>query len=95
MEIKKQQTVDKVVGWLCDVCGEPCNPVDPEAWEFATLSAQWGFYSKKDQELHECHICELCYDKITNFIESLGGKVRVRNYHVLSGEPLGDWKCQS
>ena len=44
------------------------------------LKADWGFWSKKDGEHHEVHLCERCYDKVKEFIESVGGKVRIENY---------------
>lgn len=23
---------------------------------------EWGYFSKKDREIHECYLCENCYD---------------------------------
>lgn len=23
---------------------------------------EWGYFSKKDREIHECYLCEDCYD---------------------------------
>jgi len=91
MEIKKKIESEKVIGFICDVCGMSCakDLEHDNCHEWATLSATWGFFSNKDQEYHECHLCESCYDRVRGFIEEqLKGKIRVYEYDLLSGDPL-------
>lgn len=82
MEIRKSRQVDEVVGYTCDVCHKPCHKDENEceaSIEFALLRAEWGYWSQgKDQTIHECHLCESCYDKVKTFIEqSLNGTMRI------------------
>lgn len=66
--------VDDIV---CDICNKSCKGrCDIEC---ATLAATWGYDSRKDGEIHTCDLCEDCYEKIRQFIESLGGTVHVEN----------------
>lgn len=45
------------------VYGEGTNRED-----YLTVKKEWGYFSDKDLELHEFHLCENCYDKlIQNF----------------------------
>jgi len=87
MEIRKEVKVEKVVGFKCDICKKPCNHTtgEDDAFEYAKLHGNWGYSSSKDQQDHECHMCEDCYDKVKEFIESLGGQVRVRYYDLVTG----------
>jgi hypothetical protein len=70
----------------CDICGKSCQRLlqygSPPIcdYEYATLSATWGYDSKKDQEEHEFHICEDCYDKMVKYIKKQGGQVRISKY---------------
>jgi len=100
VEIKKKVETEKVVGFICDVCGMSCRKDTPGegpngdgegCHEWATLSATWGYFSSKDQECHECHLCETCFDKVRGFIEeTLKGKIRVWIYDMLTGHRIGD-----
>lgn len=88
--LKRKVEKEEVYGYQCDICGHPCSRStgEDDVFEWATLHGHWGFFSGKDQEDHECHMCEPCYDKVKEFIESLGGQVRVREYHLLTGRIL-------
>ncbi len=90
MEIRKEVKVEKIVGFTCDICKKPCNHTteEPEAFEYATLHGHWGYFSGKDQQDHECHMCENCYDEVKEFVDKLGGQVRVRHYDLLTGHLL-------
>jgi hypothetical protein len=83
MEIREKRVVDEVAGYNCDICNKPCfkedGPNQLDSSEYATLRAEWGYWSRdKDGTVHECHLCELCYDKVRRFIEEeLNGKIRV------------------
>jgi len=69
---------EPITNILCDICGESCKK--SADYEYAYLSANWGYDSKKDGEQHRAHLCEKCYNKVRDFIEqTLKGKVLVEN----------------
>lgn len=77
---KKDGTTDPkykgTEGWediVCDKCGKSCRDDMDMNFEFATLTACWGYASKKDLYQDEAQICEPCYD-------SLGLKPRRTTY---------------
>ena len=74
MKILKKLPVEQVVDVTCDICQKSCRGSCD--MEFAELRAVWGYDSKCDGEMHECHMCEECYEKVVAFIDSLGGQVR-------------------
>lgn len=83
MELREERLAEVVVGYRCDICNQPCFKVDDpdraDSSEYALLRGEWGYWSNKDCQVHECHMCEACYDKVREFIEQqLKGKVRVR-----------------
>ena len=68
---KKDGTTDPTCGgvenWediLCDKCGKTCRDAQGMNFEYATVTAHWGYASKKDLEQHEAHVCEACYDAL-------------------------------
>ncbi len=68
---KVQKTIEELDDIKCNKCGKSClnypdmiNTVRTADYEFATLQAQWGYWSNKDDEAHESHLCEKCYDEI-------------------------------
>jgi protein-arginine kinase activator protein McsA len=101
MKITKKVEIEKVVGFICDACGFSCAKGKDEdkndiAYEYATLKATWGYFSNKDRERHETHLCEDCYDRVRGFIEGeLKGRIRIGYYDMLTGEDLGEEECQS
>jgi len=78
-KIAPQEKLDDVI---CDICNRSTrvSSDDADTCEYAELKADWGFRSKKEGEHHEVHLCEGCYDKVKEFIESVGGKVRIEDY---------------
>ena len=52
----------------CDVCGECCTD-DTYGTERATLSAQWGYMSKKDGDTYHVDLCEYCFDATISFLK--------------------------
>lgn len=54
---------------LCDVCGESCKKTCD--FEHATITATWGYDSKKDLTNHEIDLCESCFDKTIEFLKSI------------------------
>ncbi len=58
---------------LCDKCGKSCRDDAGDNFEYADLTACWGFNSRKDLEHHTAQICENCYD-------GLGLKPQIRSH---------------
>jgi DNA-directed RNA polymerase alpha subunit len=78
MKIMKKELVETLIDIECDVCGSLCKKeCDIES---ASLTAIWGFDSRKDGEKHSCDLCEDCYDKVHEFIATLGGHITVDSY---------------
>lgn len=51
--------------WYCNVCGKKLNCKDGVLQEDALfVKKKWGYFSKKDLEIHEFVICEDCYDEM-------------------------------
>lgn len=49
----------------CNVCGKEIqieNDILKE--DIFEVTKEWGYFSKKDLEVHKFNICEECYDKI-------------------------------
>lgn len=64
-KIEPTEVIDKV---YCDVCGECCTD-ENFGTESATLSAKWGYNSKKDGEEYNIDICENCFDITIKFLK--------------------------
>lgn len=47
---------------ICDCCKKSCS-VNGD-FEFAKITAHWGYHSQKDLETHNTFLCEKCYDEI-------------------------------
>lgn len=71
---------EEISGVICDVCGNRCRKDGDFVDEYAILKASWGYCSKMDGICQECDICENCFDKISNFIKSIGGEIREKSY---------------
>lgn len=51
----------------CNVCGKEIqieNDILKE--DIFEVTKEWGYFSKKDLEVHKFNICEECYDKIVS-----------------------------
>ena len=71
---KKRMLVNVESGIVCDACKKSCwGELD---FEYALLSANWGYDSKKDGEKHELIFCEACYDGL---VRKLGLTPKVTN----------------
>jgi len=68
MKIFKETTVKKISEIYCDICGECCTE-EGYGTESATLSAQWGYSSKKDGESYNVDLCESCFDATISFFK--------------------------
>lgn len=69
-----------LVDICCDVCEKSCKcypDIENEAckeerdFETATLSAAWGYKSRKDGESYRADLCETCFDDVVNYITTL------------------------
>jgi hypothetical protein len=54
---------------ICNRCGESClkyltKNSEFNSYEYATISASWGFYSQKDGMITRAHLCEGCMEII-------------------------------
>jgi ribosomal-protein-alanine N-acetyltransferase len=58
----KIETVEKLKDIRCNKCGQSCK--QEHNFEYATLDARWGYDTKRDNEFHEAHLCESCWEEI-------------------------------
>ena len=60
-KMQEKKEVDKIV---CNKCGKEIL-VENGVAEADMLSVQkrWGYFSNKDNDVHEFDLCEECYDK--------------------------------
>jgi len=70
---------------ICDSCGKSCKvylDINRRAFgfEYMTLSATWGYNSKKDLEKWSADICEQCVDEKFKFI-----KFKKEDYDISTG----------
>lgn len=78
MKKYKTRARSVLVDILCDVCGKSCrndkyaaddDELDEAAdFEYATLSAIWGYFSRKDGESYSAILCEDCFDDVVKHI---------------------------
>ena len=79
MKILGRVEREELIDILCDICGVSTK-TECGDYEYAELSARWGYSSSKDEEYHEVCLCEKCYDHIFSYIRSIGGKVLIKKY---------------
>jgi len=77
MNIIKATLQDTVIDVTCDCCGKSCTDKVTNLVESALFVAHWGYGSKRDGEKWECDLCEGCAAKVKEFIEGIGGKVKI------------------
>lgn len=80
--IKEEKVRVVTVGHTCDMCGKDCRTFDgmgnaePHSDEFGTLEAYWGYHSdNRDGESWTADLCQSCFERVVEFIESCGGKM--------------------
>lgn len=70
MRIREEKTITSptLVDIKCDVCGKSCKKADNRffdyretQYEFATLDADWGYYSDSDGKSYNIDLCEDCF----------------------------------
>ena len=55
---------------VCNSCGKAVEIKDGLLKEeFCEIIKEWGYFSKKDMEVHKFNLCEECYDKIVEGFE--------------------------
>lgn len=70
METKKKITIEKETteNIFCNSCGNSCKVAQLEdgysVFSYATISAQWGYFSNKDLTSQVAHLCENCCDEL-------------------------------
>lgn len=61
-QLQKRKEVDKII---CNRCGKIISVVNGILEEdVLTVEKRWGYFSNKDNEVHEFDLCETCYDKM-------------------------------
>ena len=47
----------------CNCCGKTMKKTqEPHGEEYLQIQKEWGYFSKKDGEIHRFALCEDCYD---------------------------------
>ena len=60
---KETKEIDKII---CNQCGKEIPVIKGVAREdYLSVEKQWGYFSKKDLQIHRFCICESCYDQLT------------------------------
>ena len=62
--LKMEDTMDKKVHEIyCNSCGKKIETTDNNKREdYLSIKKEWGYFSKKDGEIHSIFLCESCYD---------------------------------
>ncbi|HIW60297.1 MAG TPA: hypothetical protein H9880_10485 [Candidatus Anaerobutyricum avicola] len=51
---------------MCNCCGkEICMEPMDDREEYLEVTKEWGYFSRKDGEVHHFLLCESCYDRLT------------------------------
>lgn len=50
---------------LCNGCGRPIESGGNGHQDALRVRKEWGYFSKRDLEVHEFNLCEDCYEKLT------------------------------
>ena len=69
--IKYKEAITKVIDYIiCDSCGENCKQKMSEYSEYATLYADWGYWSDSDGQSYKLHLCEKCFYDVLGHIKA-------------------------
>ena len=72
-KMQEKKEVEKII---CNKCGKEIlvkNGISEE--DVLSIQKRWGYFSNKDNEVHEIDLCEECYDKwIATFAIPIGRK---------------------
>lgn len=62
-QLKETKEVNKII---CNKCGKEIAVENGRALnDVLTVEKRWGYFSEKDNEVHEFDLCEACYDEWT------------------------------
>lgn len=66
IETQEEKVTTKVVlDIVCNRCGKSTKDSMGMNFEYAEVSASWGYCSGMDTEIHHAHLCVDCYNEIT------------------------------
>jgi hypothetical protein len=69
--IKYKERITKVIDYIiCDSCKKNCKSSIAEDSEYATLRANWGYWSDSDGRNYELHLCEHCFYDVLGHIKA-------------------------
>ena len=69
--IKHKKAITKVIDYvICDSCGQNCKGNSNYESEYATLRANWGYWSDSDGQNYELHLCEHCFYDVLGHIKA-------------------------
>lgn len=81
MKKYKTRQARVLVDILCDVCEKSCKNDrhsgddtllhEDGDFEYGSVSATWGYFSRKDGESYSTVLCEDCFDNVVKHIEAL------------------------
>lgn len=55
---------------ICNKCGKRVvSSTEVIKEEFCEVKKEWGYFSKKDMEVHKFNLCESCYDRMIEEFE--------------------------
>lgn len=60
------QETKEIAKIICNKCGKEIvveNGIAKE--DVLSVEKRWGYFSNKDNEVHQFDLCEACYDEIT------------------------------
>ena len=67
MEAMENRMEKKVYEVYCNSCGKRIETTDSTKREdYISIKKEWGYFSKKDLQVHKFNLCEECYDRITS-----------------------------
>jgi len=55
---------------ICNSCGKEIKMENGIVQEdYLSIRKEWGYFSRKDGEIHQLILCENCYDNITEMFQ--------------------------
>lgn len=72
---------------FCNGCGREFLREESTCEDIFYGRKEWGYFSKKDLEVHEFHLCESCYDKMVKDF-AIPVKVSQKKEVLHEAEPL-------
>lgn len=72
---------------FCNGCGREIHREESTCEDVFFAHKEWGYFSKKDLQVHEFYLCESCYDKMVDkFVIPV--KVSQKTEVMQEAEPL-------